>query len=425
MAEDPDPYWQSHCSDGNNTAAAVMSSALAHEIAVPYEFDYAMASEILGDRQISSSGATFSRQRQQHDDARSYSSLSSYSSPSSCVPYRHMDTAIFLYFLAGTITLLVCIVGYIFVDYYSRTQHRDDYEAIADYNNDICNHNNNTNSGNVHANVTTIGASAIEHGDDISALRNECVEKGSPRIGLEMPDALRRQRLEEEEDQGIQYSTGVPANNTTTNNNGHNMNNEMSAVWTAVKGPALSILLVFFVTLSLFPAKTSELVSVHQCQDNNSNNVIHRLFNDLYVPTSFVIFNAGDLAGRLFAAQGIPTSISNNKCFFQNNLSTKLVVAALLRFLFFPLIFLCNSNDNNNSNGILGGLQIKSDLFSVAVQFLFALTNGWIVSVAFMHARTLLPNTSRLQEASSEILNLCLSLGLLLGSLFSFPVSKI
>jgi Nucleoside transporter len=185
-------------------------------------------------------------------------------------------------------------------------------------------------------------------------------------------------------------------------------NRAENRVLQCIKGPAFCIFLTFFVTLALFPSWTSRLRSIHQCQPSSG-----RISNDLYVPFTFLLFNIGDLIGREIAGRIPVNRISN--------LSYKLVFAAIGRCLFFPLLLICASGSESSKDS----LHIPSDLYSFAVQAAFALTNGGLISLAFMHAPTLLPDATGAIEKSSEILTLCCSLGLLCGSLFAFPVSHL
>jgi equilibrative nucleoside transporter 1/2/3 len=185
----------------------------------------------------------------------------------------------------------------------------------------------------------------------------------------------------------------------------HDPTNETAAVWKHVKGPACTIFLTFFVTLSLFPGWTSELRSVHQCKSE------FRIFNDLYTPYSFLLFNVGDLVGRLLCAK-IPIKKITS-------LSTKLVVASGLRFVFFPLLFLCVGGSDPDR------WQIPSDLYSQFIQFAFAVSNGLLLSMSFVLAPTLIPSSIEMQERSSEFLSFAVAFGLLCGSLFSFPIAKL
>ena len=186
--------------------------------------------------------------------------------------------------------------------------------------------------------------------------------------------------------------------------------NETEQVWSIVRKPAACIFLVFFVTLGLFPGWVSELRSVHQCQSH------FRLHNDLYTPAAFVLFNSGDLVGRLISAKLPLSRISN--------LSNKLVIGALIRFVFFPLFYLCvGGNKSSSEEG--GSTAIESDLYSLTVQTVFCITNGVLLTTAFAHAPSLLSNVTHVQERSSEILNFAVYFGLLIGSLVSVPVVQI
>lgn len=67
---------------------------------------------------------------------------------------------------------------------------------------------------------------------------------------------------------------------------------------------------------------------------------------------------------------------------------------------------------------------VPSDVFSWSVQFLFAGSNGLITTVSFSFSSGLVENRTKPQQIASAILNFALCLGLLGGSLFSFPILK-
>jgi hypothetical protein len=344
--EDPSLYWDAHCKSDVN------------------RFNFDQASVLRQEQELS-----LSLQLQAGDDTAA-----------TCVAYEQRDWAVFFYFFMGSLVLAYCLLGYAYIDRFQRRRHRDAYETIDDTDSD---------------------EAAV---DDIEV---------SPRIGLELNDS--NLRAEDGVDGGVgdrlitSKSTGdLAAPEAVTDPDDSNLeeigpNNDTIAAWSHVNGPATCIFFTFFVTLSLFPGWTSELQSVRQCR------TYFRLSNDLYTPFSFLLFNVGDLLGRLLSAK-----ITQNRI---NGLSTKLVTASLLRFLFFPLLFMC-------IGGTREGFQIQSDLYSFVIQFSFAVTNGLLVSTAFVHAPTLLPGTTHMQERSSEILTFAVAFGLLSGSLFSFPVAS-
>jgi hypothetical protein len=299
--------------------------------------------------------------------------LSLQADDATCVAYEQRDWAVFFYFFMGTLVLGCCLLGYAYIDRFQRRRHRDEYETI----------------------------------DDTDEAATDDVEV-TPRIGLELKDSSLRADGVDAPERLMPTPTWDPAEPEVIPEAQDSIqeesepNNDTVAAWSHVKGPATCIFLTFFVTLSFFPGWTSELQSVRQCRTH------FRLSNDLYTPFSFLLFNVGDLLGRLLSAK-----ITQNRI---SGLSAKLVKASLLRFIFFPLLFMC-------VGGSREGFQIQSDLYSLLIQFSFAVSNGLLVSTAFVHAPTLLPGTTHMQGRSSEILTFAVAFGLLSGSLFSFPVS--
>jgi len=308
---------------------------------------------------------------------------------SRCTGYVTIDWGIFIFFRIGSIILISCLIGFSWID----------------------------------------------------ALRDKVVESKSltvtgvtksPRVGLELLEHHRHShpQLHERHYRGKDTETTEPVRHATS----HSMlldstrssllfdpalipsslqrfqdsdeHSDILSVLMYLRGPAACIFTTFVVTLSIFPVWTSELGSVRQCQTRL------RLFNDLYTPFTFVLFNVGDFCGRLMAGNRFALYILHNR----------LVKVSLFRFLFFPLLLSCYSNSR-------AGLffQIQSDVFSLFVQFAFAVTHGLLLSIAFAQGPTLLPKhcSAIMNDQMSRILNFAMALGLLCGSLCSFLVSRI
>mmetsp|Transcript_19162 Transcript_19162/g.33761 ORF Transcript_19162/g.33761 Transcript_19162/m.33761 type:complete len:473 (-) Transcript_19162:48-1466(-) len=370
--EDPSAYFNEHCSTNPQNHSSFATSVIRHEL----------------------EGAV-------NDSA------------ASCSPYQTVDWAVFSYFLSGCIVLLLCLVGFYFIHLYKLREFRDEYEVVHDN---------------------------LAHREEDGV---------SPRIGLELNDRV-QQRSEEEQKNGdsrdhrdfLLNDAGKMSNSTEgdalppppaptagscvptlctgdsnddapcDNANGEslqeNFDDEFTdeldevAVFSAVKGPAACIFLTFTVTLSLFPSWVSELRSSHECQSH------FRLSNDLYIPFSFLFFNIGDLVGRMWAERISVEHIPH--------LSKKLVLGAMLRGVFFPLFLMCLTTFSGESSMV-----IRSDFFSLLVQFLFAVSNGLLVSTSFMWSPHLVAHTAELQERAGEVMTFALSFGLLSGSLLAFP----
>lgn len=316
--------------------------------------------------------------------------------PSTCSPYSQLDWAVFGYFFAGCVVLACCLVGYTVINRYQQQEYRDDYEAVQD-------------------------TQLLEIPAETS------LDEQSPRVGLEMKDQRNIIDTNEEittvsisppsqsyHDDCI--ATGPGSAPDVAGGGEEPFVDELSlqpeeyteeedelAVFAAIKGPATCTFLVFSLTLCLFPGWISQLRSTHQCETH------FRLSNDLYVPMSFVVFNIGDLTGRLLSEKVPVTHI--------HHLSTKLVAAALSRLVLFPPLFLlCVTQDPRSWD-------ISSDVYSFAVQFFFAVTNGLLVSCSFMHAPHLVAHNTGMQERASELMTFAVYFGLLTGSTLSFPFS--
>lgn len=279
-----------------------------------------------------------------------------------CKPYTKVDWGAAGYFLLGCLTLVACSVGYAYI-------HRLQYEE---------------NEG-VYDVVAAAASNAVE---------------ASPRIGLELRSQQRQMddddACEEPEADGILRQPNILSAVQQASPTEQRPHATLGDVWTVVWFPVVSVFLTFTVTLGLFPAWTSQLRSTNQCHGG-------RFANDLYTPFSFVVFNAGDLAGRLLSAFVTAHQIPN--------LSPKLLMAAVIRFAFFLFFALCASSTNAT-------VFIPNDVYSFLVQWTFAVSNGCLLSACFVHAGSLVTDNSR---SVSELLNLAVSLGLFAGSMVSIP----
>lgn len=344
IGEDPDDYLEKYC-----------GSSMTNDIEEP------MLSTHL-------SGISISTKRWLENDA-----------DSSCSPYKNLDWAVLFYFLAGCIVLFLCIVGYHKVHQYQNTRHRYVYETVGDRHGDR---------------PVTNSSSGVSYHDE------------SPRIGLEMNDRILQRRQmestssdnENDDENQIEQDTF----NDETEEEYTDPDNGPKSILPVIRGPAACIFLTFSITLSIFPSWVSELKSSHECENR------YRLDNDLYVPLSFVVFNIGDLLGRLLSGY-IPVHRIRY-------LSQKLVAGALLRTLFLPGFLMCSTTIGSESNMV-----IRNDFFSLSVQLLFAISNGILISTSFMWFSRLVGTDSTLQKRASEIMTFSLSFGLLSGSFLAFP----
>ena len=164
---------------------------------------------------------------------------------------------------------------------------------------------------------------------------------------------------------------------------------------------ALAVFCTFAVTM-LFPVFTQEILSTHTPEHTTS-----RIFHPtVFIPLAFLLWNVGDLFGRLITAVPQFSLIQRPRTVFLLSLS---------RLVFIPLYLLCNIKGR--------GAVVASDAFYLfVVQFLFGASNGYVGSTSMMGAANWVEVEER--EAAGGFMGLMLVGGLTAGSLLSFTVAK-
>ncbi|KAK5990154.1 Nucleoside transporter FUN26-like protein [Cladobotryum mycophilum] len=158
------------------------------------------------------------------------------------------------------------------------------------------------------------------------------------------------------------------------------------------------IALVFTATM-FFPVLTTKILSVKP-----DSGILFQPF--AFIPLGFVVWNLGDLSGRILTM--LPFSLTHRPAL--------LFFLAVLRFGELPLYFLCNIHGR--------GAVISSDFFYlVIVQFVFGLSNGWLGASIMMASGEWVEEGER--EASGGFMGMCLVAGLTIGSLLSFTAAKV
>jgi Nucleoside transporter len=290
-------------------------------------------------------------------------------SVSTCIPYEKVDTSMFAYFMLANAIIVAGLIGFSCLE--SLGDPSADYDAIdRDTSHDRGGHaareDQPAERDGLMMTVPPLSSDAL-----VSSSDGELASRQNESNGIDNPRG----------------SAGSDA----------------SRVWSNVQDPAICIFMTLFVTLSLFPGWTSELQSIHQCRS------ALRMANDLYVPYGFVIFNVGDLTGRLLSA----------RFSLDERLGPNLVAASWLRCVFFPLLYYCRGGSNHDR------IHVPSDVYSYTVQFAFAVSNGSLLSAAFGHAPTRIPAKPEMQERMSKILSFAVAFGLLCGSFFAYPVTQL
>jgi equilibrative nucleoside transporter 1/2/3 len=166
-----------------------------------------------------------------------------------------------------------------------------------------------------------------------------------------------------------------------------------------MKSPAIAVWLVFAVTIGLFPALTALIESTEKCKATD------RFHNDLFLPFMFIVFNAFDLVGRVFAKYPLFFTADN------------VWIGTAARLIFFPLFMLCNITDSNIPT------LFTSDAWPVLFMTAFAFTNGYFASLSMMFGPSKVPLQD--QQLSGTIMVCYLTLGLMTGAAIGFIVVAI
>lgn len=314
-----------------------------------------------------------------------------------CIPYEEISLATAGYFSMGVFILAACMVGYNYIDRYRRSVRKSTLCVKA--KDDSCCYDNLDVGDDDKWNNDNPSQLLID--GDLQNIQTSYYNKiyGTLSDMKECPTKVPSSRQPNSIDMNK-----VRRQNSSDTDTSENTQSLTVTVWTSTRGTALSLFFTYFCTLAVFPVWTSELVSTNQCTTPS------RIRNDLFVPLSFVIFNGGDLVGRY-----VSSTITLERV---PNLSNKLVWASVTRtIIFFVLFLFCEAQRKQ----FKGWVVVNSDSYSWTIQFLFAVTNGILTNVAFCHAPTLVENRTRPQQVASAILNLAMTLGLTIGSLFSVP----
>ncbi|XVF34643.1 hypothetical protein REPUB_Repub18cG0076500 [Reevesia pubescens] len=156
--------------------------------------------------------------------------------------------------------------------------------------------------------------------------------------------------------------------------------------WTVARKicwPAFGILMIYIVTLSIFPGFIAE-------------NLESKLLRDWYPVLLITVYNVADFMGKSLTAIYVLQSIK------------KATWACISRLLFYPLFTAC----------LHGPKWLKSEILVVVLTFLLGLTNGYLTSVLMI----LGPKTVPVSEAelSAIVLVVFLGIGLVSGSVLGW-----
>ncbi|KAJ6046889.1 hypothetical protein N7444_008143 [Penicillium canescens] len=178
----------------------------------------------------------------------------------------------------------------------------------------------------------------------------------------------------------------------------HSRTVSLWTLFTKLRFLAFAVFMCFLVSM-VFPVYTAEIQSVN---DPASSRIYDP---SVFVPLAFLLWNLGDLVGRMGVA--IP-GVSLGKY------PQVAAIVAIARVMFIPIYQLCNINGK--------GAVVKSDIFYLAVQFLFGATNGYLGTSCMMGASHWVVADER--PAAGGFMSMVLVGGLAAGSILSFSVAS-
>ncbi|KAL9050161.1 MAG: hypothetical protein Q9162_006795 [Coniocarpon cinnabarinum] len=171
--------------------------------------------------------------------------------------------------------------------------------------------------------------------------------------------------------------------------------------------PGAAVFLTFGLTM-VFPVFTQEIFTTNP-------NPPPFLQDASFIPLGLLIWNAGDLAGRVVPLASTFSLAHRPKILF---------ALSVARVVFIPLYLVCNIVPAEGPQSAGAGVgKAMPDLFYFAVvQFPFGLSNGYLGSCCMMGAGHLVKEDER--EASGAFMGLLLVAGLAVGSFCSFFVGN-
>lgn len=176
----------------------------------------------------------------------------------------------------------------------------------------------------------------------------------------------------------------------------------LSVLWQKLKLIVLAIFFTFAITL-VFPVFASIIESTHV----ESHNVL--LQRSIYIPLVYLIWNLGDLLGRVLCAVPLLRMLITSP--------RTMLIYSISRSVFIILFLTCNIHPGDPLRPAL----FRSDVWYLVLQLLFGILNGQLCTSCFMNVAECCDGDDE-KKAAAAFTSLFLSFGLAAGSLLSYAV---
>ncbi|KAL4715537.1 hypothetical protein ACJJTC_009163, partial [Scirpophaga incertulas] len=166
------------------------------------------------------------------------------------------------------------------------------------------------------------------------------------------------------------------------------MVNVLKKVWVY----AFCIFAVFAISMSVYPAVTVLVKSIHSAKGTD--------WNDIYfVPVvNYLIFNCGDYSGRLVSG-----------FFLKPDSQWVIAGASVLRAVFVPMLMACNAQPRQHLPVVF-----HSDWEYIIIMVVFAFTNGYLTNIVMINSTRIVELHER--DKASSVIATMLSGGLTVGA---------
>ncbi|KAL0112225.1 hypothetical protein PUN28_011944 [Cardiocondyla obscurior] len=163
----------------------------------------------------------------------------------------------------------------------------------------------------------------------------------------------------------------------------------------------VSLFIVFFITVALYPAVTVLVESEHKGKGN--------AWNDIYfVPVvTYLIFSISDYAGRILS--GVLQ--------WPKNRPWLVMFMSVSRSIFIPALMFCNAQPRHHLP-----VYISNDLHYILITVMFGVTNGYLYNLTFILAPTVVDSQEK--EVASAMMGAFLGIGLAIGAPLSLYMVK-
>ncbi|XP_037078088.1 equilibrative nucleoside transporter 1-like [Pollicipes pollicipes] len=171
------------------------------------------------------------------------------------------------------------------------------------------------------------------------------------------------------------------------------------AILLKIKWYALSVFLVYSVTLALFPAVTAKIKWIGSGPADQ-----HSVWaTNYFVPVCcFLLYNGCDYLGRI--AGGFTVWPRKHQWYL-------VLAMAVVRLAFFPLLMYCNV-DHKHLDTVF-----NSDIYYIAFMTLFGLSNGYLSTLCMIYGPGLVEREE--QNTASSMMAAFLGAGLCIGAFVS------